>query len=286
MSAQQWDEINYERVPSRASLLYRKAFWKHSPDKYGEYISKVESNEAKINTAVTYPYEIVREYLVKHSDNDRTLNAAWENLPNYITEGDRALVMADVSGSMQRPDFLPLAVSISLAMYFAERNPDPVFGGHFMTFSNKPELIKVQGKNLFERISNLQRANWSMNTDLQAAFKKILSTAVTNKLAFELMPTKLIICSDMEFDNCVNNTNYEAIEQKYVEAGYLMPTVVFWNVNARNSHSPVEFNKQGVMLVSGCSPTIFKNLMASKVTTPYDLMLEVLNDGRYARVIA
>ena len=286
MSAQQWSDINFEKVPSRASLLYRKAFHRHDEDRYKDYISKVEKGEAKFNAGVTYPYEIVREYLIKCSGKDSTLEAAWNSLPDYMVEGERMLVMADVSGSMNNPNQLPLAVSLSLAMYAAERNKDSVFHNHFMTFSERPELVKIRGETLYQKVQLLQTARWGMNTNLQAAFDLILRTAVDNQLSADKMPTKLVVVSDMEFDDCGSSrTNFEAIKQKFANASYEMPTLVFWNVNARNSYSPVEFDQQGVMLVSGCSPTIFKNLMASKTTTPYDLMLEVLEAPRYERVI-
>jgi len=286
MSANQWSDINFEKVPSKASTIYRKAFWKHEEDRYSNYIDQVEQGKAKINTSVVYPYEIVREYLVNRSDNDKTLNVIWENLPNYLPEGQTALVMADTSESMTDSNSLPLAVSISLALYMAERNSDPVFGGYFMTFSHNPELVKVTGNNLFERITNLSNASWGMNTNLQSAFDLILETAKKNKLSQDKMPSKLIIVSDMKFDAaCGVQTNFEVIQNKYAEAGYEMPTIVFWNVNSSSGNHPVKFDQKGVILVSGCSPTIFKNVLSSKTTTPYELMLEVLNDERYNRVI-
>ena len=288
MSAGKWSDINFEKVPSRASTIYRKAFWRHEKDRYSDYISKVEKREAKINTSTTYPYEIVREYLVNRSDNDKTLNVIWENLPNYIPDGQTALVIADVSASMQSSNYLPLSASISLALYMAERNSDPVFGGYFMTFSSYPELVKVTGDNLFKRITNLSKAHWGMNTNLQSVFDLILQTAVDNNVPTEGMPNKLFIVTDMEWDAATftnRNTNFEVIQNKYANAGYKMPTLVFWNVNAHPGNQPVKFDQKGVMLVSGCSPTIFKNMLSSKTTTPYDLMLEVLNDERYNRVV-
>ncbi len=285
MSAGLWGSIKFEAIPSKASLLYRKAFKRRDGDRYSEYLTKVEKGEAKINASVTFPYEIVREYLNRHSDNDRTLNAAWNALPDYIPEGESGLVVADVSGSMSSNENLPLAVSISLAMYMAERNKDPNFKDRFITFSAHPELVKVQGRDLYQKIQNLNRAQWDMNTNLQAVFDLILDTAVRAKVPQKDMPSRLFIVSDMEFDSaCRYKTNFEVIKAKYASAGYGMPTLVFWNVDAKSDQSPVRFDEKGVMLVSGCSPTIFKNVMLSKVTTPYEMMLEVLNQDRYARV--
>ena len=285
MSAGLWGEIKFEAIPSKASLLYRKAFKRRDGDRYSEYLTKVEKGEAKINTAVTFPYEIVRQYLNRGEDNDRTLNVAWDNLPDYIPEGESGLVVADVSGSMSSNESLPLAVSISLAMYMAERNKDPAFKNRFITFSAEPELVKIQGKNLFEKVDNLNRAQWDMNTDLQAVFNLVLNTAVKNSVPQKDMPSRLFIISDMEFDcACSDKTNFEVIKRKYAAAGYEMPTLVFWNVDAKSDQSPVKMDEKGTMLVSGCSPTLFKNVMLSKVTTPYEMMLEVLSQDRYVRV--
>ena len=64
-----------------------------------------------------------------------------------------------------------------------------------------------------------------------------------------------------------------------------MPKVVFWNVASRNIQSPVEMNEQGVTLVSGCNPRIFSMVTEDKCT-PYEYMLDVLNQERYADIKA
>ena len=42
MSAGKWDEIKYPEVPSRAMMIYRKAFMKHDEARFNEFIGKVE----------------------------------------------------------------------------------------------------------------------------------------------------------------------------------------------------------------------------------------------------
>jgi len=284
MSANKWKEITYSKVPSRASLLYRKAFWKHDNEGYAQYLTKVEKGEAKINTSVTYPYEVVREYLVNGNTNNQTLNLIWKNLPDYVEE-EQALVMADVSGSMNHPNFLPLSVSISLALYFAERNKNSEFKNRFLTFSSNPSLVKIVGNNLYEKIMNINKSNWDMSTNIQKAFDLILGIAVSNNVPKEDMPRKLYIISDMQFDEAGGNkTNFEVIKQKYASSGYELPVIVFWNVNNSNQESPVTYDQKGTMLVSGCSPNIFKAVMNSKAYTPYDMMMEVLSKERYSRI--
>lgn len=286
MSANRWDKISYTAVPSKAAKLYRKAFKKHDETRYNEFIQKAVKGEVKINSKVMYPYELVEGYLNgKLYANDDTIEAQWRQLPNYAEtpQGVNALVIPDVSGSMSGQ---PMAVSISLAIYLSERM-NGLFKNKFITFSNKPELQEVRGKTLYEKVQNLERAHWEMNTNFQAVFDLILSTAVKEGLTQVDMPTHVFCVSDMAFDMAAHSnskTNFEVIKEKYQKAGYEMPILVFWNVRASAGGTPVTKDEKGVYLVSGCSPSIFRSAINTKAVTPEDLMLEVLNDVKFAKV--
>lgn len=283
MSAKAFDKIDYEHVPSNASKLYRKAFSKRDADRYVAYLESVKKGEKKINAATLYPYEIVGKYL-NGSDRDDTLEALWSALPDYV-EGSKvnATVVADVSGSMSGR---PMEVSISLAMYFAERSNGP-FKNHFMTFSHRPTLQRLVGTTVYDRVKELSQADWEMNTNIQAVFDLVLATAVKNNVPQDEMLTHVFIVSDMQFDSPYvsgNATNFEVIKRKFAAHGYAMPILVFWNVNSFNKETPVTKNEKGVFLVSGASPSIFKAALNTRATTPYELMLDVLNSDRYAPI--
>lgn len=287
MCANQWKSIDYERVPSNASLLYRKAFKKHDPEGYQAYLDAVEKGEKEIKTKTLYPYDIIRA--VDREGYNRTLDLQWNNLPNYVQEGEYSIVVCDTSGSMvggrRQPE--PIHVSVSLAMYFAERNKGP-FENSFITFSAQPNLQKIVGGNIYEKYRNLCRAHWEMNTNLIAVFELILKTALKYNITPEEMIKKIYIISDMEFDRaCRRNdkTNFQFIREMYDKTPYEMPGLVFWNVDARQDQSPITVDDRGVFLVSGCSPSIFESLMRSEAIGPVDLMLEVLNKERYDRVV-
>jgi len=274
LSAKKFGKIDYESVPSKAAMIYKNAFKRHDEKRYTKYLEDVKKGKKKINAKALFPYEIVRQASIE--DNE-TLDLLWKNLPDY-TKGENGIVVADVSGSMAG---LPINISISLAMYFAERNTG-AFKGKFITFSAKPELQEVVGKTLNQKIRNLESAHWDMNTNVQAVFELILKTAVTGKVKESELPKKIYIISDMEFDSaCSNNekTNFEVIKEKYDDAGYKMPTLVFWNVDSRQNNVPVTQDEKGVVLVSGSSATTFSMLMEKK--TPYEFMSEVLNGKRY-----
>jgi hypothetical protein len=275
MSHNEWTAIAYERVPSRASMLYRKAFGKHDQVRYGEYIKATLSGEKKINTSVLYPYEIYE----KVHGNDATLESLWKNLPDYVQKEENALVMADVSGSMIGQ---PMAVSISLALYFAERNKGK-FANHFMTFSESPQLIEVTGNTLYSKFQSIQRSQWGMNTNLGLAFQKILDVAVTNRVPASELPSRLYIISDMQFDQCVRGeSTYQTYKRKFEENGYKIPQVVFWNVSARSTQVP-SVKGENTVLVSGLSPVLFKQILQNK--SAEEVMKDIINAERYSKVV-
>lgn len=276
MSARKWKDINYSGVPSQASRIYKNAFKKHDEKRYTAFIEKAEKGEVKINASTLYPYQIYKSVQNGYS---KTLEALWNQLPDY-TQGKNALVVADVSGSMSGD---PISVSVSLALYFAERNKGQ-FKDHFITFSANPRLQRVVGQNLRDKISSIETAQWDMNTDLQAVFDLILNTALQNNTPKEELPETIYIISDMEFDSaCGTRTNFEVIKEKYTNAGYKMPNLVFWNVDARSGNNlPVQIGENSVALVSGFSPVIFK--MAVENKTPEQVMLDTINSERYAKI--
>ena len=174
MSAGKWDEIKYPEVPSRAMMIYRKAFMKHDEARFNEFIGKVEKGDAKINASTLFPYDIVEKFLYGR-ENSKVLEAQWKALPDYVEEGSNVLVMADVSGSMYGR---PLATSIGLAIYFAERNVG-AYHNLFMTFSGIPETVILRGETLEQKICNVNSANWGNNTDLEIAFERVLEIVIS-----------------------------------------------------------------------------------------------------------
>lgn len=276
MSAGRFSDIDYARVPSRAAMIYRKAFSKRDADRYVAYLAAVKTGKTKINAATLYPYELAGKYL-NGMNYDETVELQWKALPNYADTDDNAIVMADVSISMSGD---PLNVAVSLAIYFAERNRG-AFANYFMTFSGRPSLEKVRGNNLYEKVQNVSNANWNMNTNFQAAFDLILTTAIRNNVPQSDMPKTLFVISDMQFDSAGNVPNFVALQNKYRAAGYELPKLVFWNVRSRGLQTPVTKDQNGVYLVSGMSAGVFKAALNARAVTPEEMMLETIADTRY-----
>ena len=278
MSAGRWDEIKYPEVPSRAMMIYRKAFMKHDSERFGDFINKAEKGEVKINASTLFPYDIVEKILYGR-ESSNALEAQWKALPDYVEKGTNALVMADVSGSMYGR---PLATSIGLAIYFAERNAG-AYHNLFMTFSDRPEMVILRGETLRQKIDNVNRAHWDNNTDLKVAFEKVLAIAEKNNIPQEEMPKAIVVVSDMEIDHCGNRewSFYDNMANRFHKAGYVIPNIIFWNVDSRHDVFHADHNRKGVQLASGQSVTVFKQILQNLGYNPVEAMENTINSKRY-----
>ena len=296
MCAKDWDSINFNHVPSLASARYKKAFARHT-EKYKEWAAKLVSTdpevrkEVKVNAGAVYPYDVLKcVYRISYDKANRDhIVAQWEALPDYV--GDASILpLVDVSGSMtslagghnSKSAVSCMDVAVSLGLYLADKNRGK-FKDTFLTFSGSPQLLNLKG-NVLEKAEQMIRSKWDMNTDLHKAIAKILEVAIGANVPAEEMPKMLLILSDMQFDACTRHDDsaIEMIGRKYAEAGYTMPQVVFWNLNAADN-VPVKMNQSGVALVSGFSPAIVKTLLSGDVEqfTPQAMMLKAIMNSKY-----
>lgn len=296
MSANNWSEINYEVVPSKANLIYEDAFLRNDKERRREYLLSLKEGKTKINSSVLFPHDIVNKYK-REEEKNPTLEALWKSLPNTVNDCDSTIVVADGSGSMtSRIDpsssTTALDVANALAIYFSERLTGQ-FKNKYITFSENPQFVDFSDCNsLFSKIGEALRHNEYSNTNIEAVFDLILKTAIRYNMRQDDLPKNILIISDMEFDACATDNNgrrgkkkklFEIISQRYEEAGYKLPRLVFWNVNSRTKTIPLTENDCGVALVSGFSANIAKMVMSSELD-PFKCLLEVLNSSRYAPV--
>lgn len=293
ISANEFSTIAYDKVPSNAMTKYRVLFSHKDGERFVEYLNDVTSGKKEIKANTLFPYDIVQKYLNLNRSiwgyndipADSVLEAQWKALPNYVEDGTNVLVMADVSGSMTCCNKLPLASSVGLAMYFAERAAGP-FHNKFMTFSSSPKLVSIAGATVCDRIRNMVSADWNMSTNLDAAFEVILDTAVRNRVNAKELPKALVIISDMQINGAVrtSGTFYDDWKRKFAVYGYEIPNVIFWNVNSQSNTFHADANRKGVQLLSGHSATTFKTLLANLDKTPYEAMLATILSDRYAQI--
>lgn len=287
MCAQDWTSIEFGKLPSMASKQYMKAFLKHTPDQYAAYKAALVKGDAKINAGAIFPHDVI---VGMKRGNVTVGEAQWNALPNYLGEGDNFILpMVDVSGSMYCPagpgaNTQCIDVALALGLYLADKQKG-AFAGMFLTFSESPALIQLKGS-LAQKMEQMNRSKWGMNTDLTKAFTKVLETAIRGNVAANEMPKYVLIFSDMQFDQCAskNYTAIDMIRSKYEAAGYEMPAVVFWNLNSAYGNAPVTVNEKGVALVSGFSPAIMTSVLGAKQLNPMDIVMATINGERYASI--
>ena len=297
MSAGRWDEIEFDKIPSKAGLVYRNAFARRDMIK-AKYEAFAKSETTKVNAKALYPYEVVAQaYNATHYKTPTATERAmigkyWDNLEDYFNGATlNALAIVDTSGSMWGSEAMaPINVAISLGMYCAEKAQGP-YKGHYISFSRTPRLVRVEGQDFVDKVKRIYATNLCENTDLVRAFNLVLSVAVNNRLSQSELPEALIVISDMEIDSaqrgwgwrCSENdsnilTEMDTVRAKWAAAGYKMPRLVFWNVRSRNN---IILDKgPDVSLVSGASPVIFEQIMKGK--SAMDLMYDKLDSERYA----
>ena len=299
MSENRWEEIEFDKIPSRAGLIYKNAFARRDiiAKKYEEF---AKDENAKVNAATLYPYECVAKvtehldiwnYAFDMSETDRAIvEKYWNNLPDYFAQKQsNMLCVVDTSGSMvESYASAPINVAISLGMYCAERAGGP-FKDHYISFSSRPQLIKVEGVDFADKVQRIYRTNLCENTNLTKTFDMLLSVADLPETREEDIPETIVVISDMEIDYMADwnrgnlNTEMDKVRQKWASHGHKLPRLVYWNVQARQN--TILDEGPDVSYVSGMSPAIFECIISGK--NGYDLMLEKLvYSGRYKDIQA
>ena len=295
MCANEWDKIDYEKVPSQANLKYKDVFARRDIKRREEYLSKVEAGTAKIAAGALFPSDIVAKYnansrykFIRQTNVDITLEEMWKAQPNYGIKD--TLVVADGSGSMTsaiNSNLTCLDVANALAIYCSERNSGE-FKDKYITFSEKPQLVDFTNcKTLMAKLQHASNFNEVANTNIERVFDLVLQTAVDNHMQPEEMVKNILIISDMNFDNAAAGDTSEALfvnlAKRFKSFGYELPKLSFWNVNQRVVGVPVQMNKNGVTLVGGYSPAVLSMVMDGSAD-PFVQLQKKLNSERYEQI--
>jgi len=299
MCSKEWNEINFSHVPSVAHARYKKAFFRNTPE-YAKYVAELTKDpkdrtvQVKINAGAVYPYDVLKGVIGSYNKNYNAtelgaLQAQWDAMENFIGDAN-VLPLVDVSGSMSckagghasQSATTCMDVAVSLGLYCADKNKGK-FKDTFLTFSSSPELLHLNG-NIVQKVQQMVKSNWGMSTDLVKAMDKILSVAKNGNVPQEEMPEVLMIMSDMQFNQCArfDDSAMQMIKRKFEDAGYTMPAIVFWNLNAHDN-VPVKHDASGVALISGFSPQIMVSVLGGDADkfTPESIMLKAVMVPRY-----
>lgn len=302
MSANDWDAIEFSKLPSKAGMNYSNTFKtrEETKDRYAEFIN---SKTTKVNAGTLFPYEVVNKALRTRGEDETgraMVGKYWDNLPNVFENKDYSLLcVCDTSGSMIGYDAAaPINVAIGLSMYCAERLHGP-FYGKYISFASQPQLIDcMKGVDFYDRVRRIYETNLCDNTNLPAVFDLLLSIADRPDVKESDLPDAICVISDQEIDSATTNwhrygihdewteetvgTEMQKIRRKWAMHGHKMPKLIYWNVDARSN--TILDAGDDVTFVSGASQSIFTAITTGK--SGIEVMLDVLNSERYNGIFA
>ncbi|XP_028777966.1 uncharacterized protein LOC114734516 [Neltuma alba] len=311
IGANQWGLIPYNRVPSVAMKFYKQKFLKHDKERFGKYLADVKSGKSTIASGALLPHEIIAsliyecgygyefdeiyecgygyEFDEEQVNKEQVTELQWKRMVDDLLKKGKlrsSLAICDVSGSMRGT---PIMVSVAMGLLVSETSEKP-WKGKVITFSEKPKLHVIKGKNLRSKVEFVKRMEWGMNTNFQKVFDVILKVAVNGNLKEDQMIKRVFVFSDMEFDQASLNpweTDYEAIKRKYREKGYgsAVPQIVFWNLRDSMA-TPVASNQDGVALVSGFSKNLLKMFLDNDgAMNPQHVMEAAISGKEYDKLL-
>ena len=248
------------------------------------------------------------------------VNLQWIALVQSMREkiqGDKNfgqwIPLCDTSGSMMGNDkniggsVLDVACALSLLMAESSYVPGNPWGGKIITFAGRPKLVEIKNipvmgaanakeklrnansleemesllGDLNQRLHDVYRLPWEMNTNIEAAFDEVLMVCKDNRLTKEHVGgIKICIFSDMEFDEATSHENkwkttHEHMRKKFKHAGYPdLPTIVYWNLRASKSIPIADTNMKGVSLLSGYSAGLMRKFLNGQLELTKEIEVE------------
>lgn len=224
--------------------------------------------------------------------------------------------MCDFSGSMQSSGSngdTPYWVSMAIGLLISEVTTQE-FQDTFLTFDSTPTFHVLPKGDIFERVSSINPSiAQGTSTDFQKAMDLVLQRCKQLRVKPGEEPENLIVLTDMNWDQaCGSNetsiftgnkyrhvvktnpwqTHVEMIRESFKRAGedmwgegngLKMPRIVIWNIAATSTDFHAQSDTEGVVMLSGWSPSLFKVLQMEgvKTMTPYDALRCQLDDERY-----
>ena len=261
-----------------------------------------------------YPHEVVEAVYQSHdiSESERNLRLGqWLAFVAKAKEGGalkNCLAMCDFSGSM---DGLPKMVSLALGLLIAE-----VSGTNkILTFDSEPKWHTFEpDHNLYQKVASIGDIGQGLSTDFQKAMDLVLQDIKERRVKPEDVVKDLIVFTDMGWDEACSSseqspftgndyrnnvktkewqTHIQMIRENFRRAGedlhgvpFVPPRIVIWNLRAEYSDFHARADEEGVVMLSGWSPALFKVLQEKgvEVLTPYAALRLQLDDPMYQPV--
>ena len=202
-----------------------------------------------------------------------------------LKENLTMIILADVSGSMTGT---PLEACISLSLLLTDVL-DGIWKNKILTFETNPKWHNIPEEfNIIEKIEYLKNAPWGGSTNIGRALDMILNVALVNKISKKDMPKKMVIFSDMQFDQAIDyydhfRTGFEILENRFKNNGYDLPHIIFWNLRGDTLGYNNKTTQKGTTMLSGFGPASFKSFMNADFNiddSPWQALKNLLSSSR------
>ena len=313
-----WADINFNAVTSVSFAKQKKAFlnvkkngdprFPDSEDRavcakhFNEHVQKTVNGETEIKGKRVGLENFTKQAIdllsnqqsLSYEVEKALLNSQWRDNSSQTGVLGDMIAMVDVSGSMNGD---PLNAAIALGVRIAEKSK---LGKRIITFSSTPNWVNLEGQNDFvSMVEKLQKADWGMTTNFDAALNMILDAIVETKMnPDDVEGLTLAVFSDMQMDcadtlNHDTNVLYDRIRTKYSEAGmrvhgkpYKPPHILFWNLRS-TSGFPTLSSQQNASMMSGFSASSLnlfceQGIESLQACSPWSLFLKSLENERYS----
>jgi len=247
------------------------------------------------------------------------LIGVWNAMVSKAKEGGglgRSLAMCDFSGSMRSSSngASPYWVSMALGLLISEVTTEE-FKNTFLTFDSQPQMHILPEGDILSKLMSFDAGCMCQgtSTDFQKAMDLVLARCKAAKVKPGEEPENLIVLTDMAWDAACSSsepstytgnsyrhvvktspwqTHVEMIREAFKRAGedvwgegngWKMPTIVIWNISADCQDFHAKAETEGVVMLSGWSPSLFKVLQTKGVyqITPIEALRLQLEDKRY-----
>ena len=316
LCAQHFSEHFAKAARGEAKVNGSKTLYPH------EVIKKVV--RAIVGNRVEYccgDYDSTVQTILSPEEQD-SIVGVWNQMVKDAKEGGglgRSLAMCDFSGSMQSSSTngdTPYWVSMAMGLLISEVTTEE-FKDVFLTFDSTPTLHHLPKGDIFQRVSSISNSiAQGTSTDFQKAMDLVLQRCKDMRVKPGQEPQNLIVLTDMNWDQACGShessyytgnryrhvvktdswqTHVEMIREAFKRAGedmwgegqgLKMPTIVIWNIAATSTDFHAKADTEGVVMLSGWSPSLFKVLQTEGVVqwTPYQALRLQLDDPRYEPV--
>jgi hypothetical protein len=209
----------------------------------------------------------------------------------------RSLAMCDFSGSMKsssRNGDIPYWVSMALGFLISEVTTEE-FKNTFLTFDSKPRMHTLPEGDLMDKLASFDPNSMSQgtSTDFQKAMDLVLAQCKAKRVKPGQEPENLIVLTDMAWDQACGSDDYnpyvptsyrhivktapwqthiQMIREAWRRAGEDMwnqpfeaPRIVIWNLRAEYKDFHATSDQEGVIMLSGWSPALFKVIQETRV---------------------